>query len=176
MEKKYYLDLQTLLEYLQGQPALLSTEVNVPGLRGVCRGYLFLKDGAIIACMIQAPNGALVREGEVAYRLIQGNGEWQVRIDPEIERTFWSMKQQGGEAHQEIAPSPAAIASAPRPRRPLDPALLNQCSSKQRMILRMVFMLVNGQRTVEQIKAQLHLPAEVVEEALMSLRSMGVID
>jgi len=40
----------------------------------------------------------------------------------------------------------------------------------------MVFTLVNGQRTVDQIKAQVHLPDQVVEDVLTTLHNLGVIE
>jgi hypothetical protein len=181
MEKVYYLDLLTLLEYLHGQPALLTTEITVPGIRGRCAGHIFFQENAIIGCMIQAPDGSIWREGETAYRLLSGNGEWHVRIDPYLEQTFRAMKQSGYQpAYQtpqpRYVPPPPTVLHAPRPIRPLDAALLYQFSTKERLVLRMVFMTVNGQRTVEQIKDQLRLPTEVVEAALTRLRALGVIE
>jgi hypothetical protein len=176
MDKVYYLDLQTLLEYLQGQSALLFTEVNVPGQQGTCTGYLFLKNTVIIACLIQTANRVTLREGEQAYQLLKGSAEWRVRIDPDIEQTCWLIKQQGG-IHQATSPAPAARASSiPRPLVALDTAVIQSFPAKDRLILRMVFALVDGQRTPEQIKMQLRLPPEKVDEALRSLRAMKFIE
>jgi|ERR1051326_6366667 hypothetical protein len=176
MEKAYYLDLKTLLEYLQGQQALLSTEVNVPGIRARCTGYIFFRESAIIGCLIQAIDGSIWREGEQAYRFLTEKREWYVRIDLNIEQTLRGMKQQYDSFRQGYVPPPPTILRAPRPVRPLDGASLIQFSAKQRLLLRMVFTLVNGQRTVEQIKAQVHVPAEVVEESLATLHNLGVIE
>lgn len=180
MEKVYYLDLPTLLEYLQGQSALLTTEITVPALQARCTGSLFFRETKIIGCMIQAPDGTIWREGEQAYRLLSASGEWRVRIDPQIERTFLGMKQAYSQPAQQpaqrYAPPPSVISPPPRPLRTLDPALLNQFSAQQRLLLRTVYMLVNGQRTAEQIKEQLRLSTEVVEEALTRLRALGVIE
>ena len=177
MDKVYYLDLQTLLEYLQGQSALLFTEVNVPGQRGACTGYLFLKNTIFIACLIQTANRVILREGEQAYQLLQGSAEWRVRIDPDIEQTYWLIKQQGGGVHQPTSPTPAAHASyIPRPLVALDMAVIQSFPAKDRLVLRMVFALIDGQRTSEQIKTQLRLPPEKVDEALRSLRAMRFIE
>ena len=177
MERVYYLDLPTLLEYLHGQQALLSTEVTVPGIRARCTGYLFLRDTIIIGCLVQTLDGSIQREGEEAYRLLSGNGEWYVRIDLNIEQTFWAMKQRSVPPFaRSYVPPPPTISQAPRPIRPLDATFLNQFPAKQRLLLRMVYTLVNGQRTVEQIKAQVHVPPEVVDESLTTLRTLGVIE
>jgi hypothetical protein len=191
MDKVYYLDLQTLLEYLEGQSALLFTEVTVPGRREPCMGYLFWKSSTLIGCLIQVASDVIWLEGEQAYQLLKANNEWRVRMDLDIEQTFWLMKQRGGgaangrqttggslgSARQTGSPQRAAPNSyVPRPLMPLDPALLNQFSAKDRLILRMVYALVNGQRTPTQIKAQLRLPPESVDEALRSLHALRVIE
>jgi hypothetical protein len=176
VDKVYYLDLQTLLEYLQGQSALLSTKVTVPNLQTPCTGYLFFKQNAIIGCLIQTSIGTIWREGEEAYRFLKANEEWQVHIDPNIEQTFWALKQQSSGYRQEPAQSPSSRPYAPRQIHPLDPHMLNQFPTKQRLILHMVYTLANGQRTVEQMKAQIRLPGEIVDDALASLRFIGVIE
>ncbi len=177
MDKVYHLDLQTLLEYLQGQSALLATEVTMPGQREPGTGFLFFKNTTILGCIIQGANNVTWREGEPAYQMLKGNLEWRVRMDPDIEQTLWLMKQRTGGLQQYPAPPPSAPpVYAPRLVRPLDLALLQQFSAKQRLILRMTYALVNGQRTPEQIKSQLRLPAETVDEALRSLYSLGVIE
>ena len=58
----------------------------------------------------------------------------------------------------------------------LEAYLLNGYTSKQRLVLRTVFAMVNGERTVEQIKAQLNLSSEAVDDALNYLSSIEVID
>lgn len=176
MEKVYHLDLPTLLEIVHGQSALLSTEIMVPALQGRCAGYLFFRHTAIIGCLVQAPNGTAWQEGEQAYRLLSASGEWRVRIDPNIEQTFRDMKQSHYQPSQWSIPSLSPALQPPRPIRALDPTLLNQFSTQQRLILRMVFMMVNGQRTVAQIEEQLRLPTETIEAALTRLRTLGVIE
>ncbi|HEY7355245.1 MAG TPA: hypothetical protein VH590_02230 [Ktedonobacterales bacterium] len=177
MDKVYYLDLQTLLEYLQGQSALLITEVNVPGQQGACTGYLFLKNTSIVACLIHTANRVIVREGEAAYQLLKGSAEWRVRIDPDLEQTYWLLKQQDSDLRQASSPlMPAARGIyIPRPLVALDAAVVQSFPAKDRLVLRMVFTLVNGERTAEQIKTQLRLSPEKVDEALRNLRAMGII-
>jgi hypothetical protein len=177
MDKVYYLDLPTLLEYLQGQSALLFTEVTVPGRREPCTGYLFLKNSVIIGSLVQIAGDVIWSEGEQAYQLLKGNEEWRVRMDLDIEQTYWLMKQRGGGLRPTTSPQrPAPLLTAPRPVAPLDAAFLEPFSPKQRLILRMVFALINGQRTPAQIKAQLRIPPETVDEALRSLYALRVIE
>jgi hypothetical protein len=58
----------------------------------------------------------------------------------------------------------------------LEPDLLSGYSSKQRVILRTVFAMINGQRTIEQIKGHLHLSPKAVDEALNYLHWLGVVE
>jgi hypothetical protein len=58
---------------------------------------------------------------------------------------------------------------------PLEP-LLNAYNSKQRVILGTVFAMINGQRAVWQIKAQLHLSSKTVDEVLSHMQQIGVIE
>ena len=181
MDKVYYLDLQTLLEYLQGQSALLSTGVNVPGQRAPYMGHVFFQNATIIGCLIKTPDGTNWREGEPAYQLLKARAEWRVRMDLDIEQTFRLMKHQSDRMQQGIPSSagpapPPPTEYAPRPMMSLEPALLQPFSAKERLILRLVFALVNGQRTSTQIKMQLRLPGETVDEALTRLYSLGVIE
>ncbi|HEY7127238.1 MAG TPA: hypothetical protein VH540_25115 [Ktedonobacterales bacterium] len=176
MDKVYYLDLQTLLEYLQGQSALLTTEVAVPGQREGGTGYLFFKGDRIIGCVVKAASNALWSEGEQAYQMLRANGEWRVRMEPDIEQALRAIKQQSAGAQQAPPASPAFALYTPRPLLALDPALLQQFPPRQRLVLRLVYALVNGQRTPTQIKAQLRLPAEAVDEAIQSLHDLGIIE
>ncbi len=64
----------------------------------------------------------------------------------------------------------------PRIIAPLESNLLNEYSLRQRVILRTVFAMINGQRTIEQIKGQLHLSSHTVDEALSHLYQLGTIE
>lgn len=175
MDKVYYLDLQTVLEYLQGQSALLSTKVTMPGQKESYTGFLFFKNSTIIGCLIQIADNIIWREGEAAYEFIKGSTEWRVRMDPDLEQTFWLMKQPTVVLHR-TTPPPAPPVYTPRPLIPLDYADLHPFTAKQRLVLRMVYALINGERTLADIKGHLRLPAETVDEALRSLHSLGVIE
>jgi hypothetical protein len=58
---------------------------------------------------------------------------------------------------------------------PLLPGHLDGMSAKERIALRSVLALVNGQRSVDQIKTQMHLPSETVERVLWQLYRMQII-
>ncbi|MBA2391160.1 MAG: hypothetical protein H0V70_00260 [Ktedonobacteraceae bacterium] len=178
-DKVYHLDLQTLINFLQDQSALLYTAVDIPDIRGPCHGYIFLRKRTIIGCQIQSQDGVILYKDQEAYMLLSNKTQWQMRIDSNIDQTFRSMRQQNTQSLQaqntNSAPS-FPFSYIPRPLGDLEPYLLNGYTSKQRLVLRTVFAMVNGERTVEQIKAQLNLSSDAVDEALVYLNSISLIE
>jgi len=176
MDYVHQMDLQTLLARLHGHSALLATTVTVPGQHEPGTGLLLFTTTTMIGCVIQGADGSIWRTGEPAYHVLRGNTKWRVHLDPDLAQTHWLMHQRtGGLPPHPPLPPPAPPLSAPRLARPLDLALLHPFSTKQRLIFRMVAAVVNGQRTPEQIKGQLRLPSETVDEALKCLYWLGVI-
>jgi hypothetical protein len=178
-DKVYNLDLQTLINFLQDQSALLYTTVDIPDVRGPCHGYVFLSKKTIIGCQIQSQDGVLLLKDQEAYRLLSIRTQWQIRIDSNIDLTFRSMRQQDTQNLQSSQPPSAQLFPVSYILRvvgSLEAYLLNGYTSKQRLVLRTVFAMVNGERNVEQIKAQLNLSPEAVDDALNYLSSIGVIE
>jgi 3-methyladenine DNA glycosylase/8-oxoguanine DNA glycosylase len=58
----------------------------------------------------------------------------------------------------------------------LDLSQLQRYTTQQRVILRTVFAMINGQRSVSQMKESLRLSSEAINEALTSLKAIGVIE
>ncbi len=58
----------------------------------------------------------------------------------------------------------------------LEASLSDEYTTRQRVILRTVFAMINGQRTIAQMKERLNLSPEAIDEALTTLRTMGVIE
>jgi hypothetical protein len=178
-DKVYNFDLQTLINFLQDQSALLYTAVDIPDIRGPCHGYIFLRKKTIIGCQIQSQDGVLLLKDQEAYRLLGTRTQWQIRIDPNIDQTFKSMRQQ---IAQKLPSSPPPSAESfpvsyiPKVIGSLEAYLLTGYTSKQRLVLRTVFAMVNGDRNVAQIKRQLNLSSEAVDDALNYLSSIGVIE
>lgn len=169
MGKTYFLDLPTLLEYLRGQSCMLTTVVTISGKSG--NGYVFLKDGMVIRCFIRMQDGTQL-EGQLAYPYLEVSKQWQMQLE------------QDAPASPPSSPSPRPDSSGPSPsplqplvqKRLLDPSLLGHLDMRQRLLLRTVLTMVNGQRTAWQIKEQLNLPPNVVDEVLAYLYSIGIIE
>lgn len=175
MEKTYHLDLKTLLEYLQGKSAVLRTAIRVPQSRHKCQGYIFVVE-RMVHHYILTQEGALVLTGEKAAALLSERTEWQVRIGTaqNIEQDLRLFAQQY--ALPLSMPAPSAAGAVPRQKRVLDLSRLQGLPYGQSLVLRTVFAMINGERTVEQIKSQLRLPVESIEEALALLRTLDVIE
>lgn len=186
-DKIYNLDLQTLISFLQDQSALLYTMVDMPDVREPCHGYLFLRKRTIIGCQVQSQEGVLLLRDQEAYKVLSMKTHWQIRIEADIDATLRSMSQQ---VMQTVQPQRASagtstgrgiprlfpVAYVPRVVGSLEAYLLNGYTSKQRLVLRTVFAMVNGERTIEQIKAQLNLSPEAIDDALNYLSSIEVIE
>jgi hypothetical protein len=169
--KTHALDLVTLLESLSHRSALLNTPIldTLPGFVGACRGWVQVQKGAIASCVLEGINGDKM-EGEQALSLLRLVTEWQVTLDAEP-----------------LVHSPAAYSSPATPPVPnegiptrrvvaLPPPLLAPLPSKERLVLGMVFTMVNGQRGIQEIKAQLHLSTNSIDSALHHLWNLHLID
>lgn len=177
MEKTYYLDLPTLLGYVRGKSAMLRTTIALARNQPSGQGILFLLRANIMHCYILSQAGVLLFEGDTAYKRLSQSTEWLVRIDAEpiINQEWLTWLQQHNLAHN--APVPQTPEGIPQPKRALDALILRQFSHQQALFLRTVFTLVNGQRTVEQIKARLpQSPPQTIDDALNVLRTLDVIE
>lgn len=163
MDEVYYLDLQTLLEYLHGKSATMSTPVKVSRIREPCMGSLVLKEGRVVDSLVQTQDGRVLYTGEQAYALLRGSEEWHVHME---------LNQEEATLNRVQTVSPGVL----RQKQALEPFLHRGIPTKDRLVLRMVFTLVNGARTPEQIKAQLNLPPQAIEKALADLHNLGVIE
>ena len=158
--------LSTLLQSLQDQSAVLSTTVDIAHVNGSCYGYVFLKNRTIFDCQIQSQDGRVLYRGQQAYEILSMKTQWNVRFASPSGNGITSSEPQE-------APS---FPDMPQVRAPLEASLSNEYTTKQRVILRTVFAMINGQRSIAQMKERLNLSPKAVDEALAVLRTMGVIE
>lgn len=171
MESIYYLDLQTLTEYLAEASAQLRTSLMIAGYREPCEGFVFVKRGKILGCVIQTFAGNLLYEGQKVHELLLNSNPWYVTIDPNVELAMMTMTEQ----HRPSSPN-RKFAQALRQKCALDASAIETFPMKKRLTLRMVFSMVDGQRSPEQIKEQLQLPSELVDEAIEYLQLIDAIE
>jgi hypothetical protein len=177
-QKTYFLDLQTLLTYLIDQSCELTTELKISG--NPARGSLILKEGKIAYCTISFQNGYQI-VGEQAYKLIETCTQWRVELEkPEERKKKFSPSQFSPQPAPFLEVSPASVSnpwSPPlRQKGSLDLALLQNLPIKERLILRSVFAMINGRRSNEEIKAQLHLSSKDIDDALTRLHVLNLIE
>src|ERR1700737_116556 len=131
----YHLDLPTLLQFLHNQSVVLSTTVNVPSIKGVCYGYLVLRNRTVIDCQIQSQDGTVLYRGKEAYQVLSTKTQWQVRIDSAHDDGMKSPGQQ--ERSRGVAKAISSISDTyiPRAIASLEPSLLNGYTTQQRVIL-----------------------------------------
>ena len=189
--RSYFLDLQTLLTQLHDQSCMLVAKTVVAGKAAT--GYVWLRNGALASCLIRAEDGAEIG-GKQALDLLEKCKEWQVQLEqPEERSTF---------PPPEMSPRPAPMSSVQMPPQPfpfsptpsysnsgsslnnwqplkqkreLDPSLLQSLPVQQRLAVRMVFTMINGERSLEEIKTRLQLPPGVVDDIVSRLRALDLI-
>jgi hypothetical protein len=183
-QKTYFLDLQTLLIYLADQSCELTTELKLSGK--AARGSLILKEGKIASCTISFQNGYQI-VGEQAYKLVEMSTQWQVELEkPEEKRKKFALPPAPTQFSPRLSPEPfleVSPSSVSNPWSPplkqkgsLDLALLQNLPIKERLVLRSVFAMINGQRSNDEIKAQLHLSSRDIDNALTRLHVLNLIE
>lgn len=168
MGKTYFLDLPTLLEYLRGQSCMLTTVVTISGKSG--NGYVFLKDGMVIRYFIRMQDGMQL-EGQLAYPYLEAAKQWQMQLEQDVPAPPQPSPSPRPDGSPSLSPQKPLLQ-----KRMLDPSLLGHLDMRQRLILRTVLTMINGQRSAQQIKEQLNLPPNVVDEVLAYLFSIDVIE
>src|SRR5690348_12167426 len=174
MERKtYYQNLSTLVQEVGQQSASFYTAFagGVPGIAEPCIGTVHVQEGKIIECFIEGRSGVSIN-GTAAFEILRSVVVWQVQIrsDRSVDITPFN-------------PTPSSLPQVPSslnviiPHRnmPLLRGHLDGLNAKERIALRSVLALVNGQRSVDQIKTQMHLPSETVERVLWQLYRMQII-
>lgn len=152
---------------------LLQAELHhVPGIRGRCKGYLHLVEGKVVSCHIEDLHGQ--RHQVNIAMLIQldnerGPFEWVLVPSPAPPRS----------SPRDLPPpsstGPALNSPIPQKIGPLDLEKLEGWNHRQKTMLSIVFDAVDGQRSIEDIKTDVPLPPNVVEEALRILLALKAI-
>jgi hypothetical protein len=181
--KTYYLDLPTLLKVLRNKSGTLSCKIKIHGQWG--NGLISLKRGQIEQSIIEWPNRRL--EGKEAFEYLSSVQEWQVNFTDGLPIANISPTARPSSGVRPPTPAPQSYSPAPsmrispsapvipRPLTPLNPFILAHYSPQQRTILQIVYGLVDGQKTTDQIKALSNVDAEIVDVALATLEHLGTI-
>ncbi len=158
----YYLDLSTLQKLLGDMPVLLCTPLpqGIPNYPYPSYGCIRLRDGNIDTCWIDGKDGFHL-QGSLALRALQDREEWVVEVE---------------QLHQPLPPpfSPSAPsqpllsfdASLVLKEKvfhhtiPLEEHLLLQLSRKERVIVCMVHLMIDGHSNLFYIRRDGHIQTE----------------
>jgi hypothetical protein len=140
---------------------------HVPRIRGRCMGYLDLIEGKVVACYLEDKQG----------RRHQVSKEMLIHLDSEKGPFEWSLKTtQTSSSYPTKPPYPVTHAPVPRRIAPLETEKLGgEWTPLQKMMLSAVYETIDGQRSVDAIKATVSLPPKIVDEALYILVCLRVI-
>ena len=116
------------------------------------------------SCVLEETSGSRV-EGERAWELLRTVTPWLV--------TLAAVEPDGFQVDQGVS----ALDLIPVRQVPFVPTdLLQSLPTKERLIVGMVFVLIDGQREVRHVKASLHLSASAIDHALATLWQWHAID
>ncbi|GCE08813.1 hypothetical protein [Dictyobacter aurantiacus] len=149
---------------------LLHAEVHhVPGIRGRCKGFLHLVEGKVVACYIEDKEG----------RRHTSSSTILIKLDSERGPFEWMLSPHPAppslDPRTAIPARPIPNSPVPKTIAPLDLDGLEGWTSKQKLMLSIVYGLINGAANIEEIKSKSPLPPSVTEEALRVLLAMKLI-
>lgn len=175
----YTIDLATILQLLHEfhRNGILQAELpsGVPGYKKYCQVLIDLAEGKIISCHIKNGSGQTILAREDALSVVYDLGKLEWTFTPRQESPLLSLRDSSMDIPV-VRPMTPMPAQSPIPQRIVQVGQedLNSWPRKYRR----VFVLIDGERSVEKIAAILSLPpggVEEVVEVLHKLQSIGVI-
>lgn len=158
---------------------LQATIRHIPGVQGACIAHIVLTDGAVTACYVKNKQGQ-----NLSFSLDELR-----RLDHERGPFEWVFQQA-----QHLTPSSQALAppSAQPPTRtasstqeadlltpkvvtPLRWNQFNHWTPEQKLLLQNVWKNIDGKRTVQDVRASLPYPPEMVDDVLQILLTLRII-
>ena len=152
-----------------------SAEVRaIPGMSGRYQAHLELIEGKVVACYLAG------RAGERHPFMLES----LIKLDETKGPFNWTFRQTVPSASttpHSTQPTKAAMSQVPRQPVParleyfLDPLQLQQWTPEQQQCLQMVFALINGIHTIDEIKQKVPLPPNIVDTVLGILFQLQAI-
>lgn len=171
--------LQVTLELLQQyyQSGTLEADVSAAfRKRGPRTAYIVIVEGKIVSCYIRDKMTQYESRTEALLALDRDEGPFTWRFQPQQQKPPSDIGKSVATRSQSRPPSEQLTPNAiPRHIAILDLNWLTTWSPQQKRILRMVYTMIDGQRTVATIERSVPLPHAVVQEALVVLIAMQII-
>lgn len=160
---------------------LLAEISRFPGIRGSCHAFLYLVDGEIVSIYLEdKQKQRYSSDKETLCRLDREKGPFEWILVPTFGATEQPLSSTPSQSPSQLpfsqpstyttsrSPIPKIIAVFPHER-------LSTWNPQQKDALYAVLMLINGERTIEDIKNTAHLPFDLVDELLRILLELNVI-
>ena len=181
----YELDLAAMIQLLQEfrQNVTLQTELrNINGIKGSFLVQVELLEGNLVACLIKSSSNQILYTNNDALRLLQSLGKltWTLNVHKSTASSSLVSQESQSRPIQPILALPAPshaptspIRRIPIPRRTIQvpQGQINTWPRRHRM----VYVLIDGKKNVQQIATMLSLPNNIVERALKDFQSIGII-
>lgn len=154
---------------------------HVPGVRGECNAYLFLANGHIASCYVEDKQGQRFSiSPELLCRIDDEKGPFEWTFQPYRAQPAAAQEQQPASASATAGPTaqpPPQFSGAliPRVFATLYWGQLSTWSPLQKQMLYDVLNLIDGRRTIQEIKSIVNLPPEVVDGVLHTLLTLHTI-
>jgi len=153
----------------------LSAEVRaVPGISGRCQAYLELIEGKVVSCYLINRIGTrqpFMLESLIMLDEAKGPFNWTFRQTNTSVATMPLYEQPAKASGPQVSRSPIPI----RLVHHLDSQQLQRWTPEQQQCIYMVFSLVNGRYTIDEIKVQIPLLPTVVDTILGILFQLQAI-
>lgn len=152
---------------------------RVPGLRGHCKAFLHLANGEVISAYVEDQQGQRHSSDKaVLCRLDTEKGpfEWRLLLQSESATQPPSTRHiLPQSAPSDPSASPLEGSSVPKVVSALPQEQLQAWTAQQRDILYIVFVNIDGESTLEEIRSLVPFSSDLVDEALRILFKMKII-
>ena len=186
--EKYYIDLDTILQILQGfhQNGVLHGDLPAKklGNKVPWKAQLRMLEGKVITCSILDHQGDVVSSGEATLKALRGAGmvSWEMIAEPQTGTMSVPVIRPGSlsgplssASNRPFAPQQSLMPRYPIPRRLVSVTSEQMTSAQWPRYHRMVYVLIDGVRSSEKIANMLSLRPEDVEQVLRDLQHIRVI-
>lgn len=171
--------LQATLQLLQqyGQSGTLEADVSAAmRKRAPFSAYIVIVEGKIASCYVEDKIAQYPSKIEALVALDSDKGPFTWRFHPQQQKpptdasTAVAIRPQSPASPKQLTPD-----AIPRRIAVLDLSWLTAWSPQQKRVLRMIYTMIDGRRTVATIEKSVPLPHAVVQEALVVLIAMQII-
>src|SRR5579859_721268 len=160
-----------------GRRGILQAKVHhVPGVQGHCMASLHLDRGMVVSCYIDDKHGQrLPWDVEELCRIDTEKGPFEWIFQPHLSSPA-PVSPSPMESSGNVSP-PSEFADSMRPTvvATLHWEQLSNWTPEQKQILYNILMVIDGRRTIQEIKAHPTLSPQIVNEALRILLALHVI-